>query len=73
WDVPKAPATGERRGTLRVRRVLGARMRVRMLRSGADPVELPVRLDDTHGVVELAFDAAPWTMLDIELDAEGAE
>lgn len=73
WDAPKAPATGDRRGTLRVRRVLGARARVRMLRPGADPVELPVRLDGAHGVVELAFDAAPWTMLDIELDAEADE
>lgn len=70
WDTPKAPAVGERRGVLRVRRLLGARPRVRLLRPGADPVELGVRDDGTHAAIDLAYGATAWTVLQVELDPE---
>jgi len=69
WDQPKAAPVGARRGELRIRRVLDARLRVRLIRPGADPVELDVRESGTHATVALAWDAAPWTILLVEPDA----
>jgi len=68
WDAARAEPVGVRHGVLRFRRVLDARYRVRMLRPGADPVELTAEVDGTHARVDFSWNASPWTLLLIEVD-----